>query len=770
MGGDGILYRLVDQRDYQKYRTLSDEQIAEEMRRSNLVKENMYTLKGQLKDGKYTSKSKSGTRFVAPQFGTASRKNKIAKRTWDQTVASSTGKSAANPNFSASAEQNATIQKLLSNTSIEHEEYAEQEKPTFRPPRGGFDVSQSTGDRLGAAVNTMKIKYEQNLDVVEKLFEEKQQMSNYIQTLEQQLRASRYEDPSNFAHTYDELATTAMPPTGLHEGGSHSTMTPPNYEDVLAMKQSEFEPSVGRSRNGFNAREIAGQFDFSSSMPDTAMSGRGRSGTREGTQLRSSSASAANRRASTGHLERRNRSNSATRPRVSASLQADMDRYIQKRRQLEDKERLQKLEDEKYALTLRERNVQAAILGKEFSHMKKRQEEAAEMKKAKTERILREKQDVERKLIQEKKEKMRANQLSMTMVTRNQLSWKEAKEIEDAKRRDRVKARQHELAMSSALPSGIAESMSKPKRAPRDENSQPMNEFKAEDPAKVAAKLARQRMAWDIKVQQEKERQQQKKNAKQQLRSSASLAGNSINASMSLGGLSGDMLDNRTSMEKRQEYYAARRATRLKEKQAKEELEKKRKADEEQAKRDRLLKMRLPTAKPTKALERSSSKVMADLKREEDEARKFHQKQMKKELSSKETSRALQSIINEREFVRHGGTGTSYVELQSTRTPEQMNQAAAAAAAEAREEYRRKLRENKAQIKEKMRNRPTLMERHDLELAKKNAGINALKQVGGAVMADDDDDLYGSTTKTAKVEKSDVFNEREKMILGLDSP
>ena len=87
---------------------------------------------------------------------------------------------------------------------------------------------------------------------------------------------------------------------------------------------------------------------------------------------------------------------------------------------------------------------------------------------------------------------MEANKQSMTLVTKNQLSWRELQEVEEAKRRDRIERRKQELTMMSAMPSCIAESMSKGKKAAPGgcdsdtrTGSRGGGDFKAEDPSKV---------------------------------------------------------------------------------------------------------------------------------------------------------------------------------------------------------------------------------------------------------------------------------------------
>jgi hypothetical protein len=80
-------------------------------------------------------------------------------------------------------------------------------------------------------------------------------------------------------------------------------------------------------------------------------------------------------------------------------------------------------------------------------------------------------------------------------------------------------------------------------------------------------------------------------------------------------------------------------------------------------------------------------------------------------------------------------------------------------AAEVREEYRQKLRENKRKIKESLQNRPSLLDRHDKAIAVKNAKSNALHKVADAVS-----DKYKSS-----IDDDDLFDHKEKLLLGLSN-
>jgi predicted transcriptional regulator len=104
----------------------------------------------------------------------------------------------------------------------------------------------------------------------------------------------------------------------------------------------------------------------------------------------------------------------------------------------------------------------------------------------------------------------------------------------------------------------------------------------------------------------------------------------------------------------------------------------------------------------------------------------------------------------QREFERkkqHGG----FIELKVA------DQSAEVKAAAARAEYREQLRINRRRINDKLKSRPSLIERFEQDSTKKTAGSDALKKVATAVMGAGDDRDY------------DLFDEEERMKLKYDS-
>jgi hypothetical protein len=193
---------MSDQRDWAKYRTLTDKEIRDELKKNREIKENMYTLTGKIKNGRYVNNATTGTKFVAPQFGTQTRAKKIEKRNWEadlNTMRSSGegkfGSGTGAGTLRSTGEYHNTMSRLVENSVRNHpEEYApheyEEEKEeavtrtAFRSASGGLQVPQQAEMRMQRAVETIKSKYDQNLHVVEQLFDEKQEMEHKIRLLE----------------------------------------------------------------------------------------------------------------------------------------------------------------------------------------------------------------------------------------------------------------------------------------------------------------------------------------------------------------------------------------------------------------------------------------------------------------------------------------------------------------------------------------------------------------------------------------------------------
>eukprot|EP01033_Poteriospumella_lacustris_P000035 gene35-22_t len=690
MGADGKYYKLLDSRDWSRYQVLSDEEVKEEIRRSTQTKENMMTLTGKFKDGHY--KEKTGIKFLPPQMGTASKSRKIEKRAWEKDMlAASTNQMGTKRMDDPDSEYAQTIRALQANTEVEDDGHIEPQ--TFE-----FDPRDGPEDRVGRAFNVIQKKYEQNLHVVERLYEEKMSLEDYARHLER----SRSRPSAARSQSPDDHSTTE---TRDYRFRSSAALAPPKYDEVAEID-----------------REVGG--------PDGVS--------------------------------------------VSSNLLADADRYVQKRRMLEEKERLEKLEEEKYLLELKEKHLRASMNGKSFDEMFRRQEEAKKKNedKRKKEQLLElEKKRKEREeLTKKKKEK---DYLMATAIGTG-TSWQEAQQLEEQRRKERIERRKQELLMMSALPQSIEENLnranSKKATLTMEQEAAAMqakanSQFRADDPAKVRARLEKKQRAWEQALERKKEELKEESLAKSRRGSKESVP-----------------VAHKLPIEIRNEEYKARREARKKEQEEKEQRELAKKKAEEKAKRDKILNTKLPEAslKETVAHKKRLEKVKKEREAEEEARKKEAAKERRKQIEMKEAGALLSMAMKDRdEQLRQ--TNDHY-ELRAT------DQMAHEAAVRAREEYRAKLRENKRRIQESLKNRKSLLQRHDEDMAKKTAVTTALKKVaktvhdvGETVGNDDEDDLdailsgsksrknsTGNSTmkSTASKLEDEIFSTKEKMIVG----
>lgn len=772
MGADGKYYKLLDSRDWSRYQVLSDEEVKEEIRRSTQTKENMMTLTGKFKDGHY--KEKTGIKFLPPQMGTASKSRKIEKKAWEKDMlAASTNQMGTKRMNDPDSEYAQTIRALQANTEVEDDGHIEPQ--TFE-----FDPRDGPEDRVGRAFNVIQKKYEQNLHVVERLYEEKMSLEEYARHLERELQRSRSRPSAIRSQSPDDHNAIE---TRDYRFRSSAALAPPKYDEVADIdREVSGNQRRGRSRDPLNQTAPAG------SVYDRGL--RSHSAPRHSYTLphRGDEGQLPEEETDRGHEHRRSRStgrasvarsSSASRRRpdgvaVSSNLLADADRYVQKRRMLEEKERLEKLEEEKYLLELKEKQLRASMNGKSFDEMFRRQEEAKkknEDKKKKEQLLELEKKRKEREeLAKKKKEK----EYLMATAIGTGTSWQEAQQLEEQRRKERIERRKQELLMISALPQSIEENLnranSKKATLTMEQEAAAMqakanSQFRADDPAKVRARLEKKQRAWEQALERKKEELKEESLAKSRRGSKESVP-----------------VAHKLPIEIRNEEYKARREARKKEQEEKEQRELAKKKAEEKAKRDKILNTKLPEAslKETIAHKKRLEKLKKEREAEEEARKKEAAKERRKQIEMKEAAALLSMAIKDRdEQLRQ--TNDHY-ELRAT------DQMAHEAAVRAREEYRAKLRENKRRIQESLKNRKSLLQRHDEDMAKKTAVTTALKKVaktvhdvGETVGNDDEDDLdailsgsksrknsTGNSTmkSTASKLEDEIFSTKEKMIVG----
>lgn len=239
----------------------------------------MYTLNGKLKSGKYGMSSGSKIKLVAPQFGTQSRSRKIEKRNWEQDLNTLKDGGGSASLLKTNSDYHKTMATLVQNQQLkdgtlqETEPLPRRSAPQFRPEDGGLNVTQSAEDRIHAAINVMKDKYEQNLHVVEKLFDEKKYMERKIQLLEERLRRKVHREGPELDeqdYTEDEQLDPRYDEdeVDLDDPRLYATYeAPPAYDDVadeprasaarssILLKHSEYEPAANKRGSGYDKHD-----------------------------------------------------------------------------------------------------------------------------------------------------------------------------------------------------------------------------------------------------------------------------------------------------------------------------------------------------------------------------------------------------------------------------------------------------------------------------------------------------------------------------------
>lgn len=355
MGSDGKLYKMLDHKEWGKFKTTTEQDDLEELRKSKEIKENIYLLNGKMTNGRYTpSRSSGGVRLVAPQFGTQSRTRKHERREWERGVDCLATQGAVD----GQSRYYETFTALVGNQTCSASERAclpaSIEPPrSFSPADGGLRVSQNSEDRIAAAVRAIKDKYEQNLHVVEQLFDEKRLMERKVQLLEERLRRRAAHSDGVGREDEDspgDLQEMSVEDQDIGAGWSGDVLSlPPVYDEVVSAERdalrgpplSSYDPSdhhtggcAHEDRRGgrYSAVELAGVLDGGASTraPQRPLSAPAR---RPPAPTRSAYSPQRGRTTGVSQSARASRSVSAGSRRstsssmgISANLQADADR------------------------------------------------------------------------------------------------------------------------------------------------------------------------------------------------------------------------------------------------------------------------------------------------------------------------------------------------------------------------------------------------------------------------------------------------------------
>ena len=235
VGSDGKLYRSINERDHEKFKVMSDEQLEMEMYRSQELQTKMMSSSGKIYGDKHLQRpfSASSPRlsFGAPMFKKAScsrasmdsnegsqmleRNNTRNMRGTSPRINStdtymsasethgdrSSRRGYSNGRISQEADEEFSrgrshhaMSPHIRNDMRSREGQSESPAPASRTLEPtGSDASDGDNTPVTSVMNALKMKYEQNLDVIEKLFDEKKSMEKLVQSLDTQLSDARRE-------------------------------------------------------------------------------------------------------------------------------------------------------------------------------------------------------------------------------------------------------------------------------------------------------------------------------------------------------------------------------------------------------------------------------------------------------------------------------------------------------------------------------------------------------------------------------------------------
>jgi len=560
--------------------------------------------------------------------------------------------------------------------------------PSMEAP-GGFGVAQHADDRMNAATNLLQNKYEQNVKVVEMLFDEKKALEEKIASLEQLVSGSGMPTPSITGGTFDEQVAAAKRVASPERLGAPQRASSPK----------------SKGRKGSTTARTARSMSAGTKRPSPDKPGASSLGAAAAAELFGGHKSAKSLRQSQFVLQ----------------LQADSDRYLQKKKAAEEKERQKRKDAEAYEQEKYKRLVRANK-AEPFTAMMERAEKADAINKERAIKKQREKEEKERKE-EAARRKKRIDHINKARPS-GELTWKEMEEAATAARIERVEKRKVEMSMSSKAP-GMSDQASR-RREPKVEKYEPKP---VEAPEMVASRLARQQKKWDAKIEEIKFRNAQKARIKQ----------SSIDPKV-------------LSMENRIKQTELKKKARQDEKDRLEQEKQERLAETKRRELEKLMNQKVPEAsrRLTKSAENRAilvrQKAEAEMRAAEAEAKEERERQNK----LKAMSAVMKSVVAERESFRKSQHG-DYRELAGS------EERAAQVAREKRAEFREKMRKNKERLKEARDKAPTLMQRMDMNTAAARAGSDALNTIKNAFekgMGDDGDD-------------DDLFDDFEKMKLGL---
>ena len=659
LSAEGIAYKLVEPEDTKCFRIIETEE--DKLRESSEVKSVSNRI--LLQSGK-------PNQVLSPMYGSSKPRAKFIP-----------------PNkHTVSRPDSARSSKNKENTSASHPKQSlspkrGQDKATTKalpPQKQQVKVVKAPLDpKLVRSIEKMEISFEKNLGVIEKLYQEKLNMKSKIEELEERL-GERREDGDTAADDLENALKVTKEQILREEMEAQEALT--------GMTATEAAKMFGNITDNFRPK------------------------------------SAVNRTSSEFDKSRK--------PKLTSSEDADIDRYVQKQLHLREKERENKLKQAEYEKYLEDRTLRASKVGKPYDrgdgtlvyplvqNMLERNELAMKKSRDKFTSKYEAKQREEKEKRDDDRRKKRES-LNKPPASLGGPTWRELQDMNEQKRQERVERRKAEW---STIPIPAA---AQPRSTIRATSATISVEehapFTAQDPAIVAARLARQQRAFAEKQAEKKAAREQQKNTKYNFAAGTA------------------------EMEKRNENYAAKKKERMEKRKAEEDRKKREEEEEKMSKRPSLTR---PPVESRRMSETTSTR--AKLVRERAEAKnaakiKEAAKQAAKEKRMKEVGKSVSAQIYEFDNERRSKPG--YVSLKTSEELEIQNR-------KAREEFREKLRKNRKKISEAKQKAPSLISRHNASISKEKAHQIALEKLANAI-GDTEDDKQGA----------DILDDDEKMTI-----
>ncbi len=376
-------------------------------------------------------------------------------------------------------------------------------------------------------------------------------------------------------------------------------------------------------------------------------------------------------------------------------------------------------EDRAYAEAQAERFHRASVSGKNFDTMLRRAERAMEKNKAKLEAKRSAEEEAARKAVEDREAARKAH-LNKNLSSAGELSWAEMQEQQENARREAAEKRRQEIAAQSKAPAGaFAKDADKKHRdaakaAEADTNA---FTFKAADPEKVTARLEKQHQVWVRTLESAKERASEKV----------------AQAALATMGKFGK--DPAAQMENRAQGLKEKRERRLAEKREKEAKVEEQQLAREKKAREKLFNEKVPESgrRLTKSAQNRAELVRKALEREAREKAMEEKRAAAKAKSEREMSLILKSIVQERDRERKEKLPGAFREISDAQMKEHVKHAQL--------EYKARLLENKKRLRDAINSRPSLLERHEQDIAARTAGTKALGKVASA-MGSEEMDLF----------------------------